>query len=94
MLTIYPQAVWGDISLIHLFWIEEPNFPNHSLYHSYAYTNVPGDTPGGTQPFDPSGRLVFSGAWVCKSHRVRVLHLIDLRAIGCIRRTDLSVCVR
>jgi hypothetical protein len=39
MLTIYPHAVLDDIGQIHLFWIEQPNFPNYTLYHSYAYAN-------------------------------------------------------
>jgi hypothetical protein len=39
MLTIYPHAVMDDIGQIHLFWIEQPNFPNYTLYHSYAYAS-------------------------------------------------------
>ena len=38
-LLIYPHAVMDDIGQIHLFWIEQPNFPNYTLYHSYAYAN-------------------------------------------------------
>jgi hypothetical protein len=39
LLTIYPHAVLDDIGQIHLFWIEQPNFPNYTLYHSYAYAS-------------------------------------------------------
>jgi hypothetical protein len=39
LLTIYPHAVLDDIGQIHLFWIEQPNFPNYTLYHSFAYAS-------------------------------------------------------
>lgn len=39
MLTIYPHAVLDDIGQIHLFWIEQPNYPNYTLFHSYAYAS-------------------------------------------------------
>jgi hypothetical protein len=39
MLTIYPHAAMDDIGQIHLIWVEQPNFPNYTLYHSYAYAH-------------------------------------------------------
>jgi hypothetical protein len=36
LLTIYPHAALDDIGQIHLIWVEQPNFPNYTLYHSYA----------------------------------------------------------
>jgi hypothetical protein len=39
LFTIFPHAVLDDIGQIHLFWIAQPNFPNYTLYHSYAYAS-------------------------------------------------------
>ena len=39
LLTIYPHAILDDIGQIHLFWIEQPNYPNYTLFHSYAFAS-------------------------------------------------------
>jgi hypothetical protein len=34
--VIYPQAVIDVTGTIHLFWLAQPNFPNYTLFYSFA----------------------------------------------------------
>lgn len=34
----YPHAVMDDTGYIHLIWLQQPNFPNYTLYYSSAFS--------------------------------------------------------
>lgn len=46
----YPQAVLDDQGVIHLIWMEQPNFPNYTLYYSSAHASEAGSARAWRSP--------------------------------------------
>jgi len=97
---ILPHAVIDDLGYIHLIWMEEPNFPNYTLFYSSVYAPLAGDPAAWKEPVPLAQDLTGTEYSIHIAYEApHNLHVIyarvpqgdtppDERSVGYIRSTD------